>query len=53
MYPVYILAGTPTTLTGVFQILSQSIQAHTKTVPQLGHDYLLLSIFQFVIHQSP
>ena len=36
--------------------LSQFVSVHPskyKTVPQLGHDHLLPSIFQFVIHQSP
>ena len=36
--------------------LSEFVSVHpstNKTVPQLGHDHLLPSIFQFVIHQSP
>jgi hypothetical protein len=36
--------------------LSQCVSVHSrtyKTVPQLGHNHLLPSIFQFIIHQSP
>ena len=36
--------------------LSKLVSVHPstyKTVPQLGHDHLLPSIFQFIIHQSP
>jgi hypothetical protein len=47
---VQILARRPGILTEVFRGFSQSIQANTRTVVNVGHGHLLPSLFQFNIY---
>jgi hypothetical protein len=49
---VRISDGTSAILTEVFRGYPQYLQADAGTVPRVGHDLLLVSIFQVILNPS-